>query len=395
MPDLISAALKNILRKKGRSALTMSGIAIGVASVIIISCISSCGTLAVNEELDSLGLGGLTISASDGSTAPLTDEELAIITDFSEVTDATPVLIQTTEVYSQNQKQDAFVWGIDSAAKDAVSLKLLYGRFLNHADIGSSAKVCMVDRTFANTIYKRDNVVGKQISIKSGDLIENYSIVGVISTGSGLLQNAMGTYLPNFIYAPYTTVQESTGTSGYHQIILKVNDVSNLDMLSESILKKLNNANGVSDGYKATNLAKQRDILLNILDIVTLILSAVGAVSLVVASLSIMTVMLVSVSERTREIGIKKSIGAKKSVIMAEFLTEAALISLVGCIVGVIAGILISFAGANLFSITLNVNYFIIFFTCIFSLLTGVIFGVYPALKAAKLKPVTALRVNS
>lgn len=392
MLDLFSSSLKNICRKKGRSFLTMSGIAIGVASVIIISCISSCGTLAVNNELDSLGLGGLTISAKETANSPLTDDELETIRHISDVKDATPVLIQTTQVYSQNEKKDAFVWGIDSNAGDAVSLQLLYGRFINQSDIGSNAKVCMVDKTFAQSIYKRDNIVGKNISVKCGDILEQYQVIGVIKTGSGLLQNAMGNYLPNFIYAPYTTVREATGTQGYHQIITRAEDGADIDALGKSIIKKLNDSTGMSDGYTANNLAKQRDILLNILDIVTFILTCVGAVSLIVASLSIMTVMLVSVSERTREIGIKKSIGAKKLTIMTEFLTEAALISLLGCIVGLIIGITISFTGAGIFQIALELNPAIILFTCIFSIFTGVIFGVYPALKAAKLKPVIALR---
>ena len=392
MFDLFSDALKNICRKKGRSFLTMSGIAIGVTSVVIISCISSCGTSAVNNELDSLGLGGLTISAKENTDSPLSDDELQTIRGISNVKDATPVLIQTTQVYSQNEKQSAFVWGIDSDAGDIVSLQLLYGRFLNKSDIGSCAKVCMVDKTFAQSIYKRDNIVGKNISIQCGAVMEEYKVIGVIKTGSGLLQNAMGTYLPNFIYAPYTTVREATGTQGYHQIITRAKDGADLDVLGKSIVKKLNNASGLSDGYTANNLAKQRDILLNILNIVTLILTCVGAVSLIVASLSIMTVMLVSVSERTREIGIKKSIGAKKTTIMLEFLTEAGLISVIGCLVGVALGLAISYIGANMLQMTLSLNAGLLLITCVFSLLTGVVFGVYPAMKAANLKPVTALR---
>lgn len=392
MLDLLSGALKNICRKKGRSFLTMSGIAIGVTSVIIISCISSCGTSAVNNELDSLGLGGLTISAKENSDSPLSDDELQAIRSVPDVKDATPVLIQTTQVYSQNEKQSAFVWGIDSDAGDTVSLQLLYGRFLNKSDIGSCAKVCMVDKTFAQSIYQRDNIVGKNISVQCGAVMEEYKVVGVIKTGSGLLQNAMGTYLPNFIYAPYTTVREATGSLGYHQIITRAKDGSDLDALGKSIVRKLNDTSGLDDGYTANNLAKQRDILLNILDIVTLILTCVGAVSLVVASLSIMTVMLVSVSERTREIGIKKSIGAKKTTIMLEFLSEAGLISMLGCLVGVVLGLAVSFAGASMFQMTLNLNAGVLLFTCIFSLLTGIVFGVYPAMKAANLKPVAALR---
>ena len=139
---------------------------------------------------------------------------------------------------------------------------------------------------------------------------------------------------------------------------------------------------------------KQKDGLTNMLDIITLVLSAVGAISLLVASLSIMTVMLVSVNERTREIGIKKSIGAKKSAILLEFLFEAVLITLLGCAVGIMFGYGISYAGASYFQMRLSFRGDILLLAVGFSLLTGVIFGVYPAAKASNLKPVDALRME-
>ena len=146
-----------------RSALTITGIAIGVASVILISSISECGTSAVNTEMDSLGLGGLTISVNssvNSSHSVLSEDELEIVRDVQHVQQAMPLLMQNTKVNSHDsQSLDALVWGIDSKANQVISLQLLYGRMLNNVDIKSYNNVCLVDQTFAQNIYHRDNII--------------------------------------------------------------------------------------------------------------------------------------------------------------------------------------------------------------------------------------------
>ena len=398
MFDILKSAIKNLGRKKMRSALTITGIAIGVASVILISSISECGTSAVNTEMDSLGLGGLTISVNssvNSSHSVLSEDELEIVRDVQHVQQAMPLLMQNTKVNSHDsQSLDALVWGIDSKANQVISLQLLYGRMLNNVDIKSYNNVCLVDQTFAQNIYHRDNIIGKKISIFCGNVEEEFEVVGVIKTGSGLLQNLIGDYIPNFLYVPYTTLQNITGRGSFDQIAVRVEDNYDVDEAGQSIVSTLSNKTGVVAGFSANNLVKQKDGLKNILNTVTVILSAVGAISLLVASLSIMTVMMVSVNERTREIGIKKSIGARRSTILFEFLLEAIFISLIGCFVGLIVGIGISFLGAYYVNVSLQLRKDIILLAVVFSLLSGVVFGVYPAAKASQLKPVDALRIE-
>ncbi len=382
-----------------RSALTITGIAIGVASVILISSISECGTTAVNTEMDSLGLGGLTISVNSSiggqNSHVLTEDELNTIRNVQHVQQAMPLLMQNTKVNSHGTQQlDALVWGIDSKANQVISLQVLYGRMLNNVDIKSYSNVCMVDQTFAQNVYHRDNIVGKKISILCGNMEEEFEVVGVIKTGSGLLQNLIGDYIPNFLYVPYTTLQSVTGKNSFDQIAVRVEDNYDVDEAGQSIVSTLSNTTGISDGFLANNLVKQKDGLKSILNTVTVVLSAVGAISLLVASLSIMTVMMVSVNERTREIGIKKSIGARRSTILCEFLLEAIFISLIGCLIGVVVGIGISFFGASYVNISLQLRKDIILLAVGFSLLSGIIFGVYPAAKASRLKPVDALRIE-
>ncbi|MEE1056192.1 MAG: ABC transporter permease [Acutalibacteraceae bacterium] len=385
--------VKNLFRKKGRSILTILGVAIGVCSVIIISSIGSFGTIAVNTELDSLGLGGLTVAVKNGNV-PLGTDELNTVKYTSGIKSATPVFMESSEVLSSfGKSENSVVWGIDSNTKDIVSLQLLYGREINKKDIAENSPVCMVDQTFAQKMYGKDNAVGHKITLALQGNTQIFTITGVIKTGSGLLQSAMGNYVPNFVYIPYTTMQSLTGYTNYNQIIIKATDDANLTTLAEAVKRRLTMLNGEdSDSYTVNNLAKQRESLTNILNIVTSILSAVGAVSLVVAGLSIMTVMLVSVGERKREIGIKKAIGATKFIIVREFLGEALMLSILGCVTGTAIALGIVYLGSVLLNISINIDTSIILITCGFSIISGVVFGVYPALKAAKLKPAETLR---
>ena len=395
MIDLFRSALKNLRRRSGRISLTILGIAIGVASVVLIGNISQCGSDALTGELDSLGLGGLSVSMSSTSEGGwLTETELENVRAADGVAEATPVLMQNASISSVLSSSSAFLWGIDSTAEDIISLQVLYGRLISKSDVKAASNVCLVDESFAQSAYKRDNIVGKKISVSCSGRTEEFEVIGVVKTGSGLLQNLIGDYVPSFVYAPYTTVQNFMGRSSFDQIAVKVDDGANVDRVGETITAGLSRLTGIQDGYVSNNLVKQREGLANILEIITLVLSAVGAISLLVASLSIMTVMLVSVSERTREIGIKKSIGASKTVILLEFLFEAVFLTLIGCAFGIVIGYLVSYAGASYFGMTLRFRIDIMLLAVGFSTLTGVIFGVYPAMKAAALKPVDALRVE-
>lgn len=393
MVDYIKSAFQNLRRKRVRTALTILGITIGVGSVIIIGNISQCGTNALSTELDGLGLSGLSVSSStDAENITLNDNDLNIIKKCDQVEQAAPIMVESTDVSTQRLNQKALVWGIDTKASQIISINLLYGRLFSNQDISTCANVCLVDEAFSKSAYKRNNIIGKNISILCGGAQESFKVIGIIKTGSGLLQNIMGDYIPNFIYVPYTTVQTAVGRDDFDQIAVKVKAGANVDNIGQTIVDSLNRNNGTTNAFVSNNLAKQKDSLTNMLGIITLILSAVGAISLLVASLSIMTVMLVSVNERTREIGIKKAIGAKRSAIMLEFMFEAVLISLIGCVFGIAAGYLISYAGAAYFGVALSVRSDIMLLAVGFSILSGTVFGVYPAYKASKLKPVDALR---
>lgn len=392
MIDYLKSAFRNLGQKSTRTSLTVLGIAIGVASVIIIANISQCGANTLNEELDSLGLSGISITVKEGQQISMTSDDLTFIRKFSQVEQASPILVENTNVALRNKTESALLWGIDSGASDVISLQVLYGRLFTQRDISTCANVCLVDEQFSQDVYYRNNMVGKTMNFQCGGVEQEFTVVGIIKTGTGLLQSMIGNYIPTFIYVPYTTMQASSGRNNFDEIAVKIRSGNNAENVGNMIVNHLNINNRVDGAFVSFNLAKQKDGLLQILNIITWILTAIGAISLVVASLSIMTVMLVSVNERTREIGIKKALGATRGAIMLEFLFEASLISLIGCIIGITAGYLISYIGASYFHMELIFRMDIILIISVFCILFGTIFGVYPASKAAGLKPVDALR---
>ena len=393
MGEYFKCAFRNLGRKQLRTILTILGIAIGVASVVVIANISQCGTNAVTGEMDSLGLSGLFITKSGkDQNAVLDNRDLSLIGKIDQVEMTTPVLTTNTQISARDVDSDAVLWGIDCNAGNIVSLQAIYGRLFTRHDVSAGENVCLIDESLAKKAYSRANIVGKTIKIACGGTVQEFTVVGVIKTGTGLLENAIGDYVPTFVYIPYTTMQTMNQRNDFDEIAVKLKPKAEADGIGSMILTRLNGEKGTIDAFVSNNLSKQRDGLMQIMGIVTLILSAVGAVSLVVASLSIMTTMLVSVTERTKEIGIKKALGATRFAIMSEFLIEALLLSLIGSAVGIATGMGISWVFATHFLASLTLRADIMLIASAFAILSGTIFSIYPAYQASCLKPVDALR---
>ena len=391
MLDIFLGSLRVLFRRKTRTLLTLIGIAVGVASVIMINNIGQCGSNALTGEIDSLGMGGLSVMLKNQS-APLADKELRAISSLSYVEYAMPLMFEATDAYIKGEKNQIYLWGINKDAKDMIDLRLIHGRFINTGDISAYARNCIIDEKLARDTYGTDNVVGKRMIINSGGHGSEYSIIGVVKTGSGILENLMGSYVPAFLYIPYTTLQADLNTDNFSQIAVKLEPERDSDEASDQIIKTIERGSDMKGAYLVTDLSKQKENIGNMIDIFTAVLTCVGIVSLFVAGLSIMNVMLVSVAERKKEIGIKKALGATSGMIVAEFLFEAVLLTLSGAASGIIFGTLLSVIGAGIFGLTLVPKIDIIITAALFSLITGMIFGSYPAFKAARLRPVEALR---
>lgn len=389
MKDILQCAWKSLSRKRLRTLLTVSGIMVGVVMVVIVSAISTAGKRAVNAELDSMGMNGLSVSMESGA---LSMENLEVIRQLSGVETAMPLMIEYSSSILGGISDSTLICGIDSGARQVISLQLRHGRLITTGDVRSSARVCMLDETVAQAVYGRSNIVGKTIELTVGGSVEEFSIVGVTETGSSLLQNIVE-FIPGMVYIPYTTLQDLTGRDNLNQIAVRVSEREDVERAETRIVQALERSSGQS-GYRTDNLAVQKERLGSLMDIVTLILTAISGISLLVSGLGIMTIMLVSVTERTREIGIKKAIGASRRRILMEFLAEAMIISFLGGSCGILLGYAAVVTGMTLMGIPPVVDLNTIVFLMLFSMATGVLFGVYPAVKASRLRPVDALRME-
>ena len=386
MKDSFLFAIRHIKRRRLRALLTAAGIAVGVLSVVIVSVIGEVGKTAVNRELDSMGFGGLCISAGEGAKA-FSAELLKAVEESEFVTEVTPLLTKMTALRIRKAETGAVLWGVGDNAASIVSMELLHGRMISRGDVRRGAAVCIVDESFAKEQYKRTNIVGKIVAVNTPLGEQELKIIGVVRSGGAVLQGLMGGVVPSFLYVPYTAVTKMNAGQEITQILVKLCEGADEEEAAAAVMKTLGKG-----GYTAQNLNQQKEQLNGVLGIVTLILSALGGISLLVAGLSVMTVMLVTVHERTREIGIKKAIGATKRTILFEFLAEAVLLSLAGGAAGLLGGVLCGLLGCLLLGLPFAADIGALLFALFFPVLIGVIFGAYPAAKAAKVSPAQSLR---
>ena len=394
MFDLIKYPIRSLSRKKFRTALTILGIAIGVFSLITINNISQAGISVISGELESLGLCGITISSNNPSNilTQLTENELNIIKNNKHVKYLTPLIIKPCSIQTENEDISALLWGINSFAPKIASLDIVNGRQINSKDIEDSANVCVIDQNLANKISQSKTPIGKNISISYAGIPAEYQIIGVTKVGNGIMQNMMGSYVPNFIYIPYTTVQNICSSVSFDQIAIKLNNQSVSDQAGKNIVQSLSFASGIEDGYSSSDFSKQKEALINLLNITTLIFSSLGGISLIVASISTMTIMMVAVNERKREIGIKKSLGATRKTILLEFITEAIIISFLGCIVGLSLGTIAYTAFSYFAGFPFSINLKSILWVILSSTISTTVFSIYPAIRASNMQPVDAFR---
>ncbi len=392
MLELARWAGKNIFRKRIQTVLTILGIAIGVFSVLLIASIGSMGRGAINSELEGLGFDCITVSAVRKDLNVLDGELLGEIGDMEGVDIAAPLITGMGQASMREYVGEAMVCGVDQNASRIIAMPVSSGRLLRRSDVAAGAYVCVVDEAMAQAYYHRTNIVGKTVSLTVGSAAQEFEIIGVVSGDNSAIKGIAGDLIPSFVYVPYTALQEMTGKTTIDQMFVRVSDAAQAQSVGDSIISVLDSQAGYQHLYRYEDLAVQKDRLNAILEVVTLVLSAIGGVSMVVSGLSIMTIMIVSVQDRTREIGIKKAIGAKKGSILAEFMLESLMMNLLGSLLGIAASIVAAQAARLLFGLALTIEPATVGYTILFSSLVGVLFGVYPAKLAAMLRPVDALR---
>ena len=392
MLGMIKLCLCGLKRQTGRTLLVAISIAIGVFSVLIISVISDNGVKLINNELDNLGICGVSISkTSVENDDMLTNEDLSAIKKETYVESATPV-ISVTGYLKNDEVGTALICGIDENANSVISVETVMGNSIEHRDIVSKSMVCQIDEATGEKLFGNKSPLGKTVDVFIGGRTNRLRVSGIVKASSSILQTSVGELLPTIIYVPYTTLQNIIGTAKINQIAVNFSSELPSEVCIQRIKSVVGNNKIYSSSLQVEDLNKQRDSLNGIFSIITVVLKLIGGVSLIVSGIGIMTVMLISVNERTKEIGIKKAIGAKKRNIIFEFVFESAFIAVIGSILGIVLMCAVVVGVNVFFKIPVTIGFKSVIFTALISVICGIVFGVYPAIKASNLKPIEALR---
>lgn len=390
--QLFKMAIKSIIGNKIRSILTMLGIIIGIASVIILVAIGQGTTKEVQDSIQSMGTNLITVNIVGNRNATVTTKELDQLKTKPGIADISPTLTQNTNISANDQTATTSAQAVEPNFAKIRNMSVESGRFINQSDLDNRYHSAVVGTDVATELFNTTNVVGQSISVNGVD----FTIVGVLTPmGTSSAGSADDTVL-----LPLTTAQRLLKTTQVKTFYVQASNSDTVDTamsyLQIFLDKKYNLP--ISSSTTATNkyfrVMSETSLLQTATSTqqsMTNMLSGVAAISLIVGGIGIMNIMLVSVMERTREIGIRKALGAKRKAILLQFLIEAVFISGIGGIIGVLIGI-----GGGQFLKTYNhtaiqLSGTVILAAFAFSVTVGVVFGLYPANKASKLNPIDAL----
>ena len=396
----VEISYRAIKSNKVRSFLTTLGIIIGIAAVISLVSITGGAKNMIEGQLASLGANSLSVKSGkitkSGKTLfasnlkPLTGNDVEAIGDLEAVKYVSAISNTTANVVSGNSNVFTAVIG---TGKDFIFINDWFpemGTFFNEIDVREAALVCVLGKTVKENLFGGQDPIGKSLRIGK----YTYRVIGVMSpigpTPSGKDQD-------DIVLLPYTSVQKRlVGTKSLDRITIFVDPAYDLTLAQGEVEKVLRRQHGIrdetEDDFYVKTQQTQIKTIKNVSRILTVLLGSIASISLVVGGIGIMNIMLVSVGERTREIGIRLAVGAKEKNILIQFLIESVLLSLVGGAIGTAVGILISKVASALTGWPTQISLLAILAAFLFSALVGIVFGIYPAKKAAQLNPIEALR---
>ncbi len=398
--NYIVIAYKALIRNKTRAILTMLGIIIGIASVISVMTLGEASTNDVRNEIASTGTNMIIISPAAEDKGGVNMGRIAQTlypadVDFLRenceyITAVSPVVNSSGQAIYGANNAPTTLNGVDVTFPHIKQLAVESGIFFSERDVQTLAKVCVVGKTIVDELFDGKNPIGEYIRFNNIPL----RIIGVLEPKG---QNAMGNDQDDIIYAPYTTVQKRFLAIDYfHGIYTSAES----EELSDAAVAEIELAMRMShkitsadeDDFDIFTQAEMLSMINNVTGILTTLLTAIAAISLIVGGVGIMNIMYVTVTERTREIGLRMSLGAQKKFVLKQFLTEAIILSLIGGIIGIIIGVIISTAAGSILNWDIAISPITLLATFLICFLEGLFFGWYPAKKASSLDPIVALR---
>jgi putative ABC transport system permease protein len=399
--NILLSAFRALRRNKMRSFLTMLGIIIGVAAVIAMLAIGQGAEYSVQQQIDALGTnvlivfpgsqqqGGLRGGA--GTMTTLTeDDAMAIQKECPSVALISPGARSGGQVIAGNQNWATSVEGCSADYLEIRKWGVDYGEFFTEPDVKAATKVCALGKTVADALFPEASPVGQNVRIRNVP----FKVIGVLSKKG---QNAMGQDQDDIILAPYTTVLRRLSHYPYlRYVVVSATNPANIASAQTQVSELLRMRHKLSsydqDDFTIRNQADLAAAANATTQILTILLASIASVSLLVGGIGIMNIMLVSVTERTREIGLRMSVGARGRDILTQFLVEALVLSLLGGIAGIILGVGGSSAISSFAKWPTIITVFSILLSFGFSIAIGIFFGFYPARKAAQLNPIDAMR---
>lgn len=396
--EYVKIALMNIRSNKGRSFLTMLGIIIGISSVIMIISIGNGVKGGINSELNAMAGGQIYVYSDgrndEGISVEFTDEDIdALQTKVANVKAVTPrwTLSGTATgrkgIYTASMSLG--MPGLEYVSSDPI----IAGRYFNENDYYSANRVCVVTEASARAMFGTTNVVGMTFDFTMYGSTQEFTIIGIRKDNASVLVTVAGTEMVS-IEAPLSAIREA-GFEIVNDALLIISDgAENASQVAADSVKLMENRHDVrgKNVIKVENFNDYMSQMNDILSYVTIFVVFVAAISLLVGGIGVMNIMLVSVTERTREIGIRKSLGARTWSILLQFLSESAIITLLGGIIGIVIGVLGATGVCTLIGFTARISVGTVIGASLFSSAVGIFFGIYPARKAARLSPIEALR---
>ena len=383
--------------------LTMLGIIIGVVALIVLVSIADGATTSVADEISGMGSSYLTVTISDDKENPLRLSEMSDFAEPDEIAAVAPLSRTSVSAKNGYTSDSMTLIGTTGSYVQIQEMETEYGRFLMNADVKNHTYVVVLTYDTAVELMGRADVTGEIISLNG----KNFQIIGVLSeksssslTGNtGMMSSSSDDDSDSSVelegYIPFSTMTRmADNILDVTQFLVSATDDSTLDpaekALTELLLKRFGND---EDAFSVTDQSQIMDTMESVNSTMSLMIGGIAAISLLVGGIGIMNIMMVSVTERTREIGIRKAIGAKKGMIMLQFLIEALLVSLMGCALGIgISWVILQAAGFFVQNMQFEMDMRVVWISVIFSAVIGICFGLYPAWKAAAKKPIEALR---